>query len=180
MELSDAVRGRRAIRTFQDRAVPDSEIEHLLDLARNAPSSMNGQPLQFVVIKNDGIKARLAEIKNRFCPPEKSAFSADFLRKAPAIVVVCVEIARSHGREIENAVLAASIIMLGAHSRGLGTVYMTAYFSDQPLLAQSIRELLGIPQGISPVAILPLGYPNEVPGPKPLRPLKEIVHVDQF
>jgi nitroreductase len=180
MEFSEAVRGRRAIRQYRNQSIRDSEIQLLLDWARHAPSSMNGQPWHFVVIKDSSLKAGLAEIKNRYCPPEKSAFRADFLRQAPAIIVVCVEKARSFGREIENSLLAASIIMLASHTLGLATVYMSAYLADEPVLSQSIGELLRIPEGIVPISILPLGYPDEVPTPKELRPLKEMIHVDRF
>ena len=180
MEFSKVVRGRRSVRKFQNRAIPDSEVELLVDLARHAPSSMNGQPWHFVIVKSDQTKAALPEIKNRFCPPEKQAYQADFLLKAPLIIVVCVEKNRSFGREIENGILAASIIMLGAHSRGLGTVYMSAYISDEPKLSEAIRKELGLPEGVAPVSILPLGYPDEIPQPKELRPFKETIHFDQF
>jgi nitroreductase len=180
MEFSEVVRGRRSVRKYQNRAIPDSEVELLVDLARHAPSSMNGQPWHFVMVKDDKTKAALAEIKNRFCPPEKQAYQADFLLKAPLIMVVCVEKNRSFGREIENGILAASIIMLGAQSRGLGSVYMSAYISDEPKLSDAIRKELRIPEGLVPVSILPLGYPDEIPKPKEFRPLKEIIHVDQF
>lgn len=174
------VEGRRSVRRYQDRAIPDSEVEMLVDLARHAPSSMNGQPWHFVIVKDDKTKAELAEIKSRFCPPEKQAYQADFLRKAPLIIVVCVEKNRSFGREMENGILAASIIMLGAHSRGLGSVYMSAYISDEPKLSEAIRKKLGIPEGFAPMSILPLGYADEIPQPKELRPLKEIIHFEQF
>jgi nitroreductase len=180
MEFSKVVTGRRSVRKYQDRIVPHSEVELLVDLARHAPSSMNGQPWHFVIVKDHKTKAALVEIKNRFCPPEKQAYLADFLLKAPLIIVVCVEKNRSFGREIENGLLAASIVMLGAHSRGLGTVYMSAHISDEPKLSEAIRKELGIPAGFAPVSILPLGYPDEIPQPKELRPLKEIIHFDQF
>ena len=180
MEFSDAVRGRRSVRKYQNRTIPDSEIELLVDLARHAPSSMNGQPWHFVIVKDDRTKAALAEIKNRFCPPEKQAYQADFLRMAPLIMIVCVDINRSFGREIENGILAASIIMLGAQSRGLGSVYMSAYISDEPKLSEAIRKELGIPEGFAPVSVLPLGYPDEIPKPKEFCPLTEIIHIDQF
>jgi nitroreductase len=180
MDFCDAVKGRRAIRRFLNRPLPDSELETLLDLARHAPSSMNGQPWHFVILRDDHSKAALAEIKNRFCPPEKKEFRADFIRSASLIVVVCVEKTRSHGREIENAVLAASTIMLAAYSIGLGSVYMSAYMPDEPRLSEAIRSELGIPESVLPVSILPIGYPDETPKPKELVPLKEIVHFERF
>jgi nitroreductase len=180
MEFSSAIKGRRSVRKYQDRAIPDSEVEVLVDLARQAPSSMNGQPWHFVIVKDDKTKAALAEIKNRYCPPEKQAYQADFLRKAPLIMVICVENNRSFGREMENGILAAAIIMLAAHSRGLGSVYMSAYAAEEPKLSAAIRSALGIPEGFAPVSILPMGYPDEIPQAKELRPLKEIMHIDYF
>ena|SRR5579862_2860965 len=180
MEISKVVMGRRSVRKYQDRTIPDSEVDCLIDLARHAPSSLNGQPWHFVIVKNDKTKGALVEIKNRFCPPEKRAYRADFLLQAPLIVVVCVEKNRSFGREIENGILAASFVMLGAYNRGLATVYLSAYASDEPKLSESIRKVLGIPEGFAPISILPLGYPDEIPPPKELRPLKEIIHFDQF
>ncbi len=180
MEFSEVARGRRAVRKFQPRLVPDAEVEFLIDLARHAPSSLNGQPWHFVILKSAESKAALVEIKNKFCPSEKQAFPANFLLQAPIIILVCVEKCRSFGREVENSVLAASLIMLGAHSRGLGTVYMSAYMSDEPQLSAAIRKEFNIPDGFAPITVIPLGYPDETPQAKELRPVKEIIHFERF
>ena len=180
MEFCEVVKGRRSIRKYREQAIPNAEVEFLIDLARHAPSSMNGQPWHFVIVRNGRSKAALAGIKNRFCPPEKQAYQADFLRAAPLIIVICVERSRSFGREIENGILAASLIMLGAQSRGLGSVYMSAYLAEEPKLSEAIREELGIPETFAPVSILPLGYADEIPAPKELRPVREIIHFEKF
>jgi nitroreductase len=180
MEFANAVKGRRSIRSYQDGSIPDSEIEQLVDLARRAPSSMNGQPWHFLIVKNHKTKKALAGIKNKFCPREKQAYQADFLEKAPAVIVVCVDKAKSFGREVENGVLASSHILLGAHSRGLGSVYMSAYMTAEPQLSLKIKKELSIPEGIEPISILPLGYPNESPQPKELCSLREIMHFEHF
>lgn len=85
----------------------------------DAPSSMNGQPWRFIVVKAEKTKEHLVEIKNRYCPVEKQDYEADFLRKAPVVIVVCVDKEKSYEREIENGVLATANLMLGACSRGL-------------------------------------------------------------
>lgn len=180
MEFSDVVRGRRSIRKYQDRPVPDAEIERLIELAVRAPSSMNGQPWHFIVVKDGRTKSALAAIKNRHCPPEKRAFLADFLIAAPVILVICVDVAQSFGREIENSVLASDHIMLAAADRGLGTVYMSAYAEGAPGLAEEIKKELAIPDGVEPVSMLPLGYPDEVPEPNPVRSLRDIIHRERF
>ncbi len=180
MDFDSVVRGRRSIRRYRADAVPESEIRDLVDLARHAPSSMNEQPWHFVLVASADRKARLAEIKNRYCPPEKRSYHADFLRSAAWIVVVCVDRARSHGRTMENAVAATTTLLLAAHARRLGSVFMTAQAPDQPQLAEEIRTLLGLPAGIDPVTLLPLGRPDETPGEKRLAPLPPMIHVETF
>jgi nitroreductase len=180
MELDRTIKGRRSIRRYREEHIPDSLIEELLDLARYAPSSMNGQPWYFIVVRNDETKRQLVEIKNKHCPAEKRVYKADFLKNAPVVVVVCVDKERSFNRGVENAVLATANIMLGAYRRGLGSVYMSAYRRDDPSISEEIRQILGIPQNVDPITIVPLGYPDETPKPKTVRLLDEVVFYETF
>lgn len=180
MSFDDVVRTRRSIRRFRPDDVPESTVAELLDLARHAPSSMNGQPWHFVLVRSPASRDRLAEIKNRYCPPEKRQFSADFIRSAPLIIVVCVGEPRSYGRGIENGILATATLLLAARARGLGTVYMSAYISDEPALADEISRLLGLPADVAPVTMIPMGFPAEIPSPRDLRPLEAMVHHERF
>jgi nitroreductase len=180
MELDEAIRGRRSIRQYSGQPVDDDVVQAILDLARQAPSSMNGQPWTFTVVRDPETKRRLAEIKNRYCPVEKREFRADFLAGAPAIVVVSVDRRTSHDRAIENGVLAAAHLLLAAHGRGLGSVYMSAYRQDEPAVSDSIRQLLGMPDDVMPISILPLGYPAETPEPKPMQPLRDVVFHERY
>ena len=180
MELDKTIKGRRSIRRYREEHIPDSVIEELLDLARYAPSSMNGQPWYFIVVRNDETKRRLAEIKNKHCPAEKRMYKADFLQNAPVVVVVCVDRERSFNRGVENAVLAAANIMLGAYARGLGSVYMSAYRMDDPSISEEIRQTLDIPENVDPITMIPLGYPDERPEPKKVRSLAEMVAYETF
>jgi nitroreductase len=77
-------------------------------------------------------------------------------------------------------VLAAGHLLLAAHAAGLGSVYMSAYTADEPKLAEEITRTLNIPKNIKPVTIIPLGYQDEVPPQKELRPLKEMIHRERF
>ncbi len=180
MTVEEAIKARRSIRKYQDKSVPEADVHRLLDLARHSPSSMNGQPWHFVVIRERRIKKDIAEIKNRYCPAEKRSYAADFLETAPVIIVICIDTARSFGRDLENSVLAAAHLVLAARAAGLGSVYMSAYTAEEPELAVEIGRALHLPKDIKPVTILPLGYPDEVPQPKTLRPLEEMIHVESF
>ncbi len=180
MEFDETIKGRRSIRRYKDKNIPDSVIEELLNLARHSPSSMNGQPWYFIVIREDDTKKQLVEIKNKYCSIEKQMYKADFLKNAPVVIVVCVDKQKSYDREVENGVLATANIMLGAYSRGLSSVYMSAYRTDEPRIAEEIRHIFVIPQDIDPITIIPLGYPDEIPEPKELQPLNEVIHYEKF
>jgi nitroreductase len=180
MELAEAIKGRRSIRKYQNRDIPDAMIRELLDLARYAASSMNGQPWNFIVIREEKTKNSLIKIKNKNCPQEKSMYRADFIKNAPVIIVVCVDREKSFDREIENAVLATANILLGAFSKGLGSVYMSAYRRGDSSLSDDIRDVLGIPDHVDPITIIPLGYPDESPEPKQLVGLEEVIFHENF
>lgn len=180
MTVDEAIKARRSIRKYQDTPVSEAEVDRLLDLARYSPSSMNGQPWHFIVIREHPTKKELAEIKNRYCPVEKRSYGADFLETAPVIVVICVDTENSFGRELENSVLAAAHLLLAAYAAGLGSVYMSAYTAEEPRLAEEIGRTLNIPPRIRPITIIPLGYADEVPPPKALRPLEEMIHLERF
>jgi nitroreductase len=180
MELKDAITGRRSIRRYAEKKVAPEVIRDILDLARRAPSSMNGQPWHFVVVRRPDLKSELAGIKDRYCPPEKRAFSADHVKEADAVIVVCVDRELSFDRGIENAVLATANIMLAAHEQGLGTVYMSAYKAGDAGVSDEISALLKMPASLMPVTLIPLGYPAETPEPKALKPLDEMVSNEIF
>jgi len=180
MGIDEIVKGRRSIRKYQDKDIPDAVIKELLDLATYAPSSMNGQPWCFIVVRGGKTKKKIVEIKNRYCPVEKQDYKADFLRNAPVIIVVCVDKEKSYDREIENGVLATANLMLGAYSRGLGSVYLSAYRIGQPEISQELRQVLNIPQNIDPITLIPLGYPDEIPEPKIVSPLEERIFYETF
>ncbi len=175
VSLDEVIRSRRSIRRYRPEDIPDTLIRELLDLARYAPSSMNGQPWRFVPVRRADIKRALVRIKNAYCPAEKREFTADFLGTAPVIVVVCVETSRSWDRQTENGVLATAFLLLAARSRGLGSVYLSASRADEPRLAAEIRRLLRLPDDVQPVTIVPLGFPAETPAPKELRPLEAMI-----
>lgn len=180
MNASECMRGRRSIRRYQPRDVPEGVVRELLDLARHAPSSMNGQPCCFIVVRDPETKRRLADSKNRHAAAEKRAYRADFLVSAPLVVAVCVERGRAHDRVRENGILATASLLLAAHEKGLGAVYLSAYQPHDPGLGREVASLLRLPTDVEPVTLVPIGYGDEAPPPKALRPLEELVHEGRY
>jgi len=63
---------------------------------------------------------------------------------------------------------------------GLGGVYLSAYESHGDTLSRELAALLRLPEWVEPVTLVPLGFPAEIPRPKALRPLEELVHRDGY
>lgn len=180
MEFDEVVRSRRSIRRFSAGDVQDEVLIMLIDCAMRAPSSMNGQPWYFIVVRNAETKKRLAEIKDRYCPPEKREYPAGFLMEAPVVMVTCVDRERAFDRGIESGVLATGHILLAAANHGLAAVYMSAYKAGTPEMADGIRTILGIPAVIDPITIVPMGYPAAAADPKAVIPVGEVVFREMF
>lgn len=180
MEFEQVVRTRRTIRSFSEAPVPDEVVRQLIDCAVQAPSSMDGQPWYFIVVRDQGTKQRLAAIKDKHCPPEKRRFPAGFLTRAPLLIVTCVDQAKSFDRGIENGVLATAHLLLAAANYGLTSVYMSAHKTGSPEVADDIRAALAIPADIDPVTLVPLGYPAEAPAPKTIKPVAEVMFREAF
>jgi len=173
MDVLEAVKGRRSIRAFKSQAIPSEIVEKLVDAARFAPSAGNIQPWEFIIVRKPEIKRRLA----------KAALNQTFIEEAPVVIVVCANEIRSiqgygiRGKtlyNIQDTAAAIQNILLVAYSIGLGTCWIGAFREEEA------REILKIPQGIRPIAIVPVGYPDEAPRPRSKRPIRQIVHYETF
>ena len=173
MDVLEAIKGRRSIRAFKSEDVPPEIVEKLIDAARWAPSAGNIQPWEFIIVRNPEIKRNLA----------KAALNQSFIEEAPVVIVVCADEIRSsqgygvRGKTlycIQDTAAAAQNIHLAAYSLGLGTCWVGAFNEEEA------REILEIPQGVRPVAIIPVGYPAEKPSARNRRPLNQIIHYEKF
>ena len=173
MDVLEAIKGRRSIRAFKNRDVPAEIVEKLIDAARWAPSAGNIQPWEFIIVRKPKIKRRLVE----------AALDQVFIEEAPVVIVVCAnEVRSSQGYGVRGETLyciqdtAAAIqnIHLTAYSLGLGTCWVGAFREEET------REILKIPYGIRPVAIIPVGYSAEAPTPRMRKSISQIVHYETF
>jgi nitroreductase len=173
MDVLNAIKGRRSIRAFQRKTVPEEIVEKLIDAARWAPSAGNIQPWEFIIVQKQEIKRRLAE----------AALEQSFIEEAPVVIVVCADEKRSsigygiRGRVlycIQDTAAAIQNILLAAYSLGLGACWVGAFKEEEA------REILKTPREIRPVAMIPVGYPDESPLPRNRRSLSQIIHRDTF
>ena len=146
MELLEAIKTRRAIRRFKKDPVPPELIEKLLEAARWAPSSINCQPWEFVVVTNPETKQRMS----------RAFVIGPFLNEAPLVIVVAVDRLKSTC-PVQDGSIAAYAIWLAAHDLGLGACWVN------PTVQFGIKRILGIPFNKRLVSVIAIGYPKETP-----------------
>ena len=173
MDLVDAILKRRSIRNYKKQALPQGTIEKLLEAARQAPSAGNVQPWEFVVANTQKTKTDLSF----------AAYGQKDLQDASVVIVVCADEKRAaeaygvRGKNlycIQDTAAAIQNILLNACSMGLGTCWIGAFKEDE------VKKVINAPVHIRPVALIPVGYPNESPDARPRRPLNEIMHQETF
>ena len=173
MELLEAIKGRRSIRAFKSQDVPDETVEKLIDAASYAPSAGNTQPWVFVIAKKVETKKKLAS----------AAYYQAFVEEAPVVIVVCADENRCSMRYghrgatlycVQDTAAATQNILLTAYSLGLGSCWVGAFNEKEA------KKALKTPEGMRPVAMIPVGYPNKTPSQRSRRPLKQILHHEEF
>ncbi len=140
----DAILARRSIRSFQDKPVERNKIELLLKAAMAAPSACNLQPWAFIVVDEPDTLALLKEAT------EQGKYNA------PLAIVVCginKHIPWEGNGWMQDCGAAAQNMLLAAQEQGLASVWIGGF--DAPALAAA----LSIPDGVSPMCVIELGYP---------------------
>jgi len=181
MELDDAIRTRRSIKRFTDRAVTRDEIERVLDAAVHAPNHRLTQPWRFYVLGPDARRAYGAALGARKAKkvddPEAARAVVAKVEAAeaslPAVIAVSMVVDESPEiREEDYAatMMAVQNLMLTATALGLGSHLKTGAVMDDP----RARAAVGVPDGERVVAIVQLGEPVEAPPDKPRRPASDV------
>ncbi len=173
MKVMEAIAERRSIRSFSGQPVEEEKLLRVLEAGRLAPSARNMQDWKFVVVKDPGLRRRLAE----------AARNQEFVGQAPVVIVACgtSDYVMTCGQLTYpiDVAIAVDHMTLAAVEEDLGTCWIGAFYEDK------VKEILGVPEDVRVVALLPLGYPAEtaknakdMPMHKPRKPLDEIVVYD--
>jgi nitroreductase len=166
VDVFEALRTIVAVRKFQDRPVPDELIHRIVEAARLTSSSRNGQPWHFIVVQD---RATLKKIGGL-------APTGPYTADAAFAVVVAYEKESQFG--VSDASLAIHSMMLTAWDAGIGSNWVG--FSNR--YGETIAPLLGIPDTLDILAVVPFGYPVEQLGKgiKKRKPLAEVAHRERF
>lgn len=173
MELFDLIKKRQSIRVFQEKPVEEEKVKKILEAANSAPSAGNLQAYEIVVVRDKKIKEKLCQV----------ALGQDPILFAPVVFVFFTSPARSglkYGERgeklysLQDATIAAAYAQLAAVDLGLGCVWIGAFEDEK------VKEVLGAPKELIPVAILPVGYPAEKPEKTERRALEDLVKWKKF
>lgn len=166
----EVIKARTSIRSFTGEKLSEEQINTLLDAAMAAPTAANEQPWRFIVITDDEVKAGLYS----------GEVHKQIVSNAGAVIIVCGEttrLRRAHGANpdaepvpepnpywYEDCSAAAENLLLAATAMDLGAVWLSCYPIERSV--NRIRAYLDIPESVTPLAIVPVGYPAENPAPK--------------
>jgi F420 biosynthesis protein FbiB-like protein len=190
-DLHQFLRTRRSIRRFKVDPVPAPVIERILETTTYAPSAHNLQPWRFCVVTDSSAKKRLGQALTTKMHEDmttdgvpKAEIDARVVRslrridESPVVILVCRDVTAIRKDEREEVTMAIQSVsaaglqlMLAAHAEGLGANWIC-----WPLYAQeAARAALELPGTWEPQGMFFIGYTEEKPREKVLKPLKEVV-----
>ena len=163
MEVFEAIRTMLSVRQYQDRPVPEEVLRRVLEAGRLTASGMNAQPWHFVVVQDPETLRRLGAI----------AKTGPYIAQAPVAIAVAVD--RSP-LAVADASRAIHSMLLTAWADGVGGNWVGFKGLDEA------KSVLGIPDDLDLLAILPLGYPAQEVGrgKKARKPLAEVASRERY
>jgi len=152
MNLDDALKGRRSIRRFEKKAVPKKILDEIVDAVKYVPTAHNLQDYEIYVLTDE---KKIADVAHH-------CLDQEHVKEAPVLFIVCGDVekdktARAPMFACQGASMAAYVIELKAYELGLGSCWV-GLFHEGP-----IRDILGVPFRICPMAVIPVGYAAEKP-----------------
>jgi len=170
METWDAIRSRRNTREYQDRPIDRADLDRILEAGRRAPSSMNEQPWDFIVVTDRATLERMADLWR---------WGVHIRGAAAAIALLSPASGDPEARETFAFDLgqASMSMMLAAADLGIGSCHSSV--GEQA----DARQVLGFPEDREAVILLSLGYParplTPIEHPK-RRPADEVIHREHW
>jgi nitroreductase len=173
-EFIETVKTRCSIRKFQRSSIPEEDIREIIETGLRAPSAGNQQPWRIVRVQDQSRKNALAE----------AAFGQSFMADAPVILAVCGfpdESAERYGKRgktlyvLQDTAALTTTILLAAHSLGYGSCWIGAFDEGE------VSRILEVPDGMRPVAMIPIGKPKgKAPPLRKRKPLSDVLIEESF
>lgn len=191
--MLEIIRRQRACRAFAPDVVDDADLHAILEAATHAPSAENRQPWRFVVVRDTAVRQALIDLTRQVWASARDhverhldptllagvdASLASGYGGAPVLIVIAGD-----GRDgTPPAVLASSVypaaqnLLLAASALGYGSA-LTTLAAQAP---DALAAIVGLPEGVRPFAVVPIGRPAQPLGPPRRRPVAEVAFLDRF
>ena len=157
-ETIKTIHQRKSVRNFTNKEVSKEQLETVVRAGMAAPTAINAQPWQFLVVTDKEIKAKYAE-GNR---------QAEMINKSSALIVVCGDMTigneRSRAYWDQDCSAATENILLAVESLGLGAVWTGVYPIEDRI--KTVKERFGLPENVTPLCVILVGYPEGTDQPK--------------
>lgn len=165
------IMSRASVRQFTDRAIPRDTLETIVKAGMAAPTAMNKQPWEFVVVTDRAVLDSIEAVH-----PYSN------LKTATAAIIVCGNMEKAiegDGQSywIQDCSAATENVLLAAHALGLGAVWCGVYPMQERVAP--LKEVLGLPSYVIPLNVITMGYPAAAPQPKD-KWNPESVHFDKW
>jgi nitroreductase len=186
---------QRALRHFKPEPVSDVVLQAIITAATYAPSGKNTQPWAFVVITDAALRRQLGDLYREawyetmpqtMLDPAKDRAEArgrvdweylgNHMGDAPALALVCTTAANGAVAAAGSIFPAIQNLLLAARAFGVGTCLTTVHRARET----EIKALLNVPDEVSTVALIPMGYPERAFGPVLRRPVSEVLHRERW
>jgi nitroreductase len=171
-EFFGFVTHRSSVRDFSAEPLADDDIPYMLDCASTAPSAGNLEAWDVIVTSDEEIRIALAE----------AAYDQEHIARASTVFVTCANYVRSMSRygergilyAVQDATIACTYLMLAAHARQIQTCWTGAFDEE------AVREILGLPQHVRPLAMLAAGHGRPPPALTERMAISEHVHYERW
>ncbi len=199
-ELRALTKKRRSIRGYdEEREVSDEMVRTILDCARWAPSGGNGQPWEFIVVRDPTTRYKIADYYMKQMEPKRemdlavrgtAKMTGDGFRRAPVHIVILgdprvkqsypirTQLEKAESHFITGLANATLLIHLAATSLGLASQYVSD--ANSPYMETMLKVLLKIPDPLRIYHLVPIGYAKGNFVAPPRRALEEITHYEAY
>jgi len=164
---------RCSVRKFKDIPVPDEHVRRIVEIGTRAPSAGNKQPWRVVAVRDPDTICKLAV----------AAHDQTFITTSNvvlAVIAVPEESAARYGERgatlyaLQDTAALTYAMLLAAHFMGYAACWVGAF--DE----KSVSDILRVPKTCRPVAMIPIGIPDETPKPRARRPITEVLVSEHF
>jgi len=163
LDIYDIIKTRRSVRKFKPDPIPDDLIEKVLEAGRWAPSGLNNQAWRFAVVTDTSVITQISGLTHY----------AKIVLAAQALIPIFLDTDKSYHREKDIQSIGACVqnMLLEIHALGLGAVWLGEIIKSN----DQIKQLLGLPAELELMAVIAMGYPDEIPRATKRKDLKDLI-----